>query len=168
MNWHNYIPLAMRTNSDTVGSHGRVSLDLMHGAAGLVTEVKEFLKATDKLHKEEELGDCCWFIALCYFSIAEDDFSISPYSKPASDPLFAAIDLLDIAKRLFAYGKVKDGDKERAVSILNGIIVALNINERHMASNIAKLQARYPEGFSQADALNRDTDAEYMAIRGVE
>ena len=164
MNWNEYARLAMRTNSETVGTYGRVSLDLMHGAAGLVTEVKEWLEATEEAHRDEELGDCCWFIALCYLSIAEDRFTITPHKRPVSDPLFAAIELLDIAKRLYAYGKVKEGDKRKSIEILNGIVAALQINDRHMKSNINKLRARYPEGFNQADALNRDVEAEYSAM----
>lgn len=163
MTWATYTELAMRTNSDTVGSHGLGSLDFMHGAAGLVTEIKEWLEAEDDLHKEEELGDCCWFVALCMQSFA----GFNCFGVPASkSPLSDAIELLDIAKRYYAYGKMKDGDHQQGRDLLTGIVAALGLNESHMRSNIAKLKARYPEGFTQADALHRDTDAEYMAIRG--
>lgn len=163
MTWNEYIPLAMQTNSDTVGTHGRASLDFMHGAAGLVTELYEHEYAETNLHQDEEIGDCCWFIALCYESISESPKSgkYLGYGHPRD----MAIELLDIAKRLFAYGKVKPGDGEKAANLLHTIIRVLEIEDRHMESNIRKLKARYPEGFTQDDAMNRDKDAEYFAIR---
>lgn len=163
MTWNEYIPLAMRTNSDTVGTHGRASLDFMHGAAGLVTEIMEWEEATSDIHEEEEKGDCCWFMALCYQSLG-----IKPgqyKSSPINEPLFEAVKLLDIAKRMYAYGKEKPGDRADAADRLDSIMQDLNIDSSHMESNIRKLKARYPEGFTQDDAMNRDKDAEYFAIR---
>ncbi len=52
----------------------RFNAQLMHAAMGIVTEAGEFIdvfkkltiygKSVDKVNLVEELGDCCWYIAL--------------------------------------------------------------------------------------------------------
>lgn len=167
MNWKQYEELAMRTNSEKVGLWTIDSLNFIHGAAGLLTEIKEWQEAEDKLNAEEELGDCAWFIALSAKALGVKDISaVKPSAK--SEPLFSAgIDLLDIAKRWFAYGILKDEHKEQAVDILARIMRDLCLRDRHLVSNIEKLKARYPEGFTQEKADSRDKEAEYDSIKKV-
>ena len=103
-----YIADAQRTNSDQVGQNGQWTLDFMHGAAGLITELRELDEAEDKLNSIEELGDCFWFIALMCHSI---NYHPKLESNGRYYPIYrCAINLIDDAKRWFAYGYDKDSE----------------------------------------------------------
>lgn len=167
MNWKEYQPLAMRTNSDKVGTWCRESVDFMHGAAGLLTEVKEWQEAEDELNAEEELGDCAWFIALCAQALDIKDISAIKPPVKSTPLIYATVDLVDIAKRWFAYGILKDEHKQQAIDILTMIMRDVCLRDRHLVSNIEKLKARFPEGFTQENADSRDKEAEYSAMKEV-
>lgn len=79
-------------------------------------------------------------------------------------------ELLDVAKKKIVYGKDVDwvNVKEELGDLMWYIaIVARQLEEMGMGDfgdilqvNIDKLHARYPDGFTQFDALNRDLDNE--------
>jgi hypothetical protein len=161
MKFNEYLPLAMRTNSPETGHHGQESLDFMHGAAGLVTELLELEEAEDELNAMEEAGDCAWFIALMCNAI---DYDFTGRIIGKSILTHPEIGLLDIAKRWFAYGKLSDNHKSEAKFLLQYIYEKLNMQSEILEANIKKLKARYPNKFSQDDALNRDKGAEYAAM----
>lgn len=84
---------------------------------------------------------------------------------------------LDAFKKFLFYGKELDvpniieelGDKlwyiAEVISALDGLGYKITLEEV-MEKNIAKLKKRYPEGFSESDALNRNLEAE-AAVFGV-
>ena len=75
-------------------------------------------------------------------------------------------ELVDIVKKQFAYGKEVDvvhlaeemGDVFHYLIMLSNIY-GLNFNEI-VDANVRKLKARYPTGFSEERALNRDLEKE--------
>lgn len=81
-------------------------------------------------------------------------------------------ELTDIHKRNFAYKK--DLDHVNQVEEVGDImwylanycnIHGINLAEA-MTKNIAKLQQRFPEKFSEKEAIDRDTDAERKILEG--
>jgi NTP pyrophosphatase (non-canonical NTP hydrolase) len=81
-------------------------------------------------------------------------------------------ELQDAIKKLFIYGKELDGVNvmEECGDVLWYIALALDAvdctMEQCMARNIAKLQKRFPERFTEEQALVRDLDAERAALEG--
>src|SRR5262245_50836576 len=79
-------------------------------------------------------------------------------------------ELADIFKRYVYYGKRVDirAVKEELGDLLWYVGTLCNATglslEDVMAANIAKLRARYPDKFTEADALNRDLKAEMSAL----
>ena len=86
-----YVRLAVRTeNKDFEGIKGRLTNDmirLLHGAMGIGTEVGEIFDSEDSSNLKEELGDVCWYIALCCDSMGirledlEQDPTFEPYTE---------------------------------------------------------------------------------------
>lgn len=166
--WSNYIPDAMRTSSDKVGSYGQESCDLAHAALGINTEWREYLEASTGEHAAEELGDLCWFIALALTALGTTTI---PALKADPDDITtpeAIAQLQNIAKDWFAYGVLSDDQRGEALFALS--VIAAHLFRHHdvgtlQRKNISKLSARYPEAWNQQDALERDTEAECEAMR---
>lgn len=83
-----------------------------------------------------------------------------------------ANELLDAYKKHFAYGKELDVTNvgEEMADILwyiSNLCTMLNIDlEEMLQRNIDKLKARYPEKFTQENALNRNLDVERNILEG--
>lgn len=83
-------------------------------------------------------------------------------------------ELLDAYKKHFAYGKELDtvNVEEEIADIIwyiSNLCRLKNIDfEKALQRNIDKLKARFPEKFTQKDALNRDLDVERKILEGGE
>jgi NTP pyrophosphatase (non-canonical NTP hydrolase) len=83
-----------------------------------------------------------------------------------------AAELLDAYKKHFAYGKELDTTNvgEEIADIMwyvSNLCTMLNIDlEEMLQRNIDKLKARYPEKFTQENALNRNLDVERQILEG--
>ncbi len=81
-------------------------------------------------------------------------------------------ELLDAYKKHFAYGKELDvinvGEEIADIMwYISNLCRLLNIDLEEMQQrNINKLRARYPEKFTQEDALNRNLDIERQILEG--
>lgn len=172
-----YTSLAMRT---AVPLSDNCS-DFVHGTLGLVTESLELRQSDSYKNTLEELGDLCWFTALCSTAINQPVFTADdwPLRASAFDQATAmeviqekATHLCDIAKKWLAYGKKPDANE--AVFYLRSILGLVEaIGHQHdltltciQEANIRKLQARFPNKYSNTLALNRDKRAEYAAMGG--
>lgn len=79
-------------------------------------------------------------------------------------------EVMDALKRTWFYGKALD--KEKLITECGDLLwylavmaQSLRISLEEIAKmNISKLRARYPEGFTEHDALNRDLDIEAIAM----
>lgn len=170
----NYITLAMRTNSTLTGTSGLVSPDLLHATLGLADEHFEYAMASSWLNAVEELGDLCWFIALAANDLGCDPFAAAEGMGQLSLPLLAeaVAEFVGAVKKSYAYGA--DLDKAHLGYLLAVMVVRIEaITEAKgkrtldelLAANIAKLQARYPDKFTQSDALTRDIKQEAAAMK---
>jgi NTP pyrophosphatase (non-canonical NTP hydrolase) len=146
----------------------------------------------DRENMEEELGDIQWYTGLLIDACGspidglqafDDDFddNFGPAWKTLRPELqlqytlMQACKLLDVAKKYFVYGKndvpIAEVMKYGIESHMNNIYLlhaAFGFNPAQTRnSNCAKLQARYGEGFSNENALNRDVVAEGIAMAEV-
>lgn len=79
-------------------------------------------------------------------------------------------EILDAVKKALIYGKPLDevnvkeelGDVYHYAEYCNTAIGSTR--EQCEAANVAKLQKRYPNGFNEKDAVNRNLDAERVAL----
>lgn len=82
-------------------------------------------------------------------------------------------ELVDMFKKILFHDKPMD--KEKVVNEIGDVIFYINwlactlgiTWDEILTTNVVKLQARYPEGFSTEAANNRDLAREEAAIRGV-
>lgn len=83
-------------------------------------------------------------------------------------------EVIDIVKKSFAYGKTLDRDHlieeiGDGLWYANLMIHTLGSSwEEVLSKNIAKLKARYPDGYNDMDALNRDKQAEQSAMSSIQ
>ena len=153
---------------------------LNHAALGLATEAIELRKATTIENQLEELGDIAWFAALANDAIPQELYP-ADWKPDTLEPhtITHLIDLCELfASRIKAglyYGYLsKSTDKHPlgwATIPMRLLGIIKYISEEHtrdtlFESNIAKLTARYREGFSKEAAQERDVEEEMEALTG--
>ena len=161
----------------TCPSLGSEKLDLAHMVLGIISEQEEFLKANismDQVNQKEELADICWYIAnYCTFrgfdfkKLVEDNQYGFEYQEQEDQvctfDLFSS-KLADYVKKYIAYNKPLDQNLE--LRALGGIIYSLTLEEcnfsfdKDLENNINKLKIRFPDKFTEENALNRDLESE--------
>jgi NTP pyrophosphatase (non-canonical NTP hydrolase) len=141
--------------------------DLLHMKLGIITELGEVLdifkknlaygKPIDYINLGEELADICWYLFnkanFLKFKISFDtyymDFKINSENEVLdylSDPDF-------------------DSDLGLADFTLKKIAEFYNLDfEKLLDINIAKLKVRFPDKFTEEQALNRDLDSERQVL----
>ena len=186
-----YKGLALRTAAKSDSKHQ----DLMHAASGLVTEIGEIVdqykraifykKEYDLTHLLEEVGDVMWYLALALEATGTD--LTFTEEKDLGEEAVGSMPLESILAKLvynaaavfscsFTYTNTAE---QEAMSGHYGYYlknILLNIRffcakmsidyEESKVKNIAKLKARYPEGFSEEAAVNRDIEAERKVLEG--
>lgn len=149
--------------------------DILHMSLGIVGELGELVQAIckeDLSNLEEEVGDCYFYIVgLRNILMLEYPAELLPAPSPTLhqlgaeiDALVAATDLLDTVKKLWVY--------EKALSV-ESIATALETVEffliqtlfdffgqdfklaEILRGNIAKLEKRYPSGYTNSAAQAR-------------
>ncbi len=174
-----YIMLAMRTAK----AMPTPAMNFAHAALGLVDESYELLLTNGSLHAIEEIGDLCWFIALAGDTLEMDPFNeyaaavadgeatLAPTTMACAERAMRLASILaGRAKKWLVYGQEpSEGTAGLLVSLVALAARAAEIEghtlERVQELNIAKLCARFPAGFSDWNAKNRDTVAEYVAMK---
>lgn len=172
----NYIAQAMRTNSTSTGLHN-VHPDLLHATLGLCDEHFEYQMSQSWLNAGEELGDLCWFIALAAHSLDCDPFTNAAgflvFNPDAPMLQHALAEFVGAVKKSYAYGAPLH--EHRLRWLLGAMIARINTIcesklkrtlDELLAGNIAKLQARFPDKFDEAMAINRNIKQEAAALRG--
>lgn len=189
MNFQDYIPLAIRTESKSrnylTGKMCTQAERLRHSAMGLITEAAELLdaykkhiyygKPLDRVNIEEEVGDLAWYYALMC--------DVAGY-KPRDDSDFAPVTTIQAIGQLTARVSIdflcyrsKDAydcfiasPKDTCQWIFENILTFCE-NEKLsltfvLEKNIAKLRARYPDKFDSDKAINRDLQKEREILEG--
>lgn len=162
----------------TVAELGSLELNLSHMVLGIISEQEEFLKAlvdNDKVNLLEESVDAIWYIAnYCTFRGFDlediynnrEDYVIEAWETEVSQYEVQISKLADYVKKFIAYKKPLDESKE-----INSLRILLDticndIKEiggdiyQSLQNNIDKLKVRFPDKFSEDQALNRNLEEE--------
>lgn len=129
--------------------------------------------ALDKEKLKDELGDCFWYVA-CLCALVDLRFDALPYSPVTvpsqKDPKFGTLQICfslqsaqGVAALIAQYSDRPESFSASLVSPLQRIAVLLRVlGETHgmeldavLSHNVAKLEARYPGGFSEERSKNR-------------
>jgi len=180
-----YQQLASRTCPDL----GSTEANMFHMNSGIVTEIGEaidpikkfiaYKKPIDTVNVGEEIADCCWYVAnkaRIFLSDKQNELiwgEMKMFAECMKD--FESVEkikintIYDAANALHSVMPVGDLDKTD-VNTCVGIpdIVLLHKVADYfeldfwqlLTNNIAKLQVRYPEKFTEEAALNRNLEAE--------
>ena len=161
--------------------------DLDHCALGLVTEVAEIVdqykkhwfynKPLDMVNIKEEIGDILWYLAVgLNYLKAEMPQELFPVSNSMELTVKRAlIRLNNKVASFFAFtGLYHDPKQEEEgfaydlfglLNIVNHFCFIIGVDIIECAdANIQKLMKRYPEGFTEFHAVNRDTENELSHI----
>ncbi len=161
----------------TCPSLGSLKLDSAHMVLGMnseIVEMQEALKMKDLVNLSEELADFSWYTAN-YCTFRELDYSfIASYmtgtktglnSNGLVNALYKEVSLFqDQVKKFIAYNKPME-DEQASLGIICWYIRDLANRkgvdlQEAFNKNIAKLKERYPEGFTENQAINRNIENE--------
>lgn len=189
MNFKEYQNLAMRT-----ARRGDRDFDLLHAALGVITEGGELVdaykrhlvygKELDTLNLVEEVGDVLWYAALACAAaeLDMDEFygkalsNVSRRNDPEGSPLLIASSIATFGSVMLECVLSPNDYDGRAEAIYTGALLATVVDLiglcRHFkvtlnqvaSANISKLMRRYPNGYSDQDALVRNVRAEVAAL----
>jgi hypothetical protein len=125
-----------------------IDVRITHLVIGITTEALEFASATDNTNFKEELGDIAWFSAC-----ALDCFSVVPDTSITTTKTVVELSeaIGSMWKARCFYGKAFD--KTLFVNLLQELYSHTTVEARDAC--IAKLKARYPGKFTEADAVAR-------------
>lgn len=185
MNWKEYKKLSERTFSYIENLNKDINIDLAiklnqsHCAIGIITELGELMTAiknNDIVNVTEELGDICWYISNLERLMGNNDQNLIAFkgkikSIDIGDAIVNASNLLDIYKKGIYYNKqVNYIEVTDVLELIKDFVSkAAKLNEKPMHTvlsvNINKLRLRFPNKFTEKDAIERDTDAEYKLMQ---
>lgn len=159
-----------------------MAADRIHMAAGVVSETHELLTAKDRINVSEELADKCWYLSgLLFLNNNRQvnhlfDFKFETNfdgSVPKWNDLLKQLGLLDhkiidSAKKELAYNKANEISNEVIEDYLDLINEFANLFKIDMnvalANNINKLYIRFPDKFTQENAIFRNIEAEKKVL----
>ena len=173
----NYSILASRTMAEL----DSLDKNFSHMALGLVDEFFELIQAletfdsqgnTDKINIMEEHGDINWFLAgICTFFDYDYEYLYNLASEKETVEDFKALGkIVNFSKALLAYNKTVSTLFLKVclvdvLSFLQFIAKAEDFDYLHsLQKNIDKLQTRYPDKFTQENAVNRNIDTERKTL----
>ena len=142
----------------------------------------------NSVHLCEEIGDYVWYLAMAlrttdssfdHVSTLLQDFPVNSHAKnPYAKRMLCAMRLssctaecLDAIKKKLMYSKPVNYDAfalmlSEQYTYINTLATLEGTDlPTIMAANIAKLQARYPDKFTNDNAINRDVEAEKAAMK---
>ena len=179
MMFNEYVELASRTNKERELNLNNEQSQVLHSLLGLSTELEELRGALDLLDMPniiEEIGDMLWYVHILYdvygFSYPEPSHpevklsSVLSVSHCVTSLSEFIADMMDLYKRHIFYNQELDVDELE--NMVDAVVYYLEILSYRsagsmsevMEKNIEKLAARYPEGFSDYHAVNRDLNKE--------
>ena len=156
-------------------------MDIAHMLFGMNGEFNELYNAIDDINRGEELTDQLWYLSnycnmkeITLYKIFDFKFRLFYYELKFYnyiEKLQCEISILtDLEKKKLIYGKeisideIKDQVIEIAKS-LNDCYSYYEIDpQQAMENNIAKLKVRYPEKFTEENALNRNLELERKVL----
>lgn len=171
--------------SRTCPSLGSIELDMLHMRMGVMSELGELIdpfkkriaykKALDMTNVREEIADMCWYLVnemRIQGMIIDFEFDIADFKQNELLTTEQAAQSITLGLTE-AYLAITNSAKIEAyyeyLNALFQLCCHLGI-DFYMALdlNIKKLQARYPEKFTEEAALNRDLIVERKILEGEE
>lgn len=152
-------------------------LNTAHMIYGMVSEAAELFESiytNDIINDKEEIADIMWYVAnYCTFNNIklQDTLVVEAKEFPSRMGVHEAIviligELADLEKKELAYKKAFSYEKQMDI-LQNLVFYIVEFCKRRGISfyealdkNIAKLKVRYPDKFTESDALNRNLEAE--------
>ena len=142
------------------------ALTLHHATTGMVGEWIELLDADSEANVREELGDFEFYLeALIQTMGWRIPFPLplsGPFPEPSRRILILAGELLDKTKKYWVYEKPVAAQEDLVplvTDLYNALAVFYHIchldRDAILAENVAKLEKRYPSGYSNAAAIAR-------------
>lgn len=156
----------------TLPDKGTQLLDSIHMVLGIYSEVFEELgyavEKQDKINIAEELADTQWY-AVNYCNIWDIQLPSEIIIDTTVDEVEYFVSfgkIADLDKKLLAYGK-EVNLQQRIDCILNILYFTECVAKHHSidmdlarTNNIAKLKLRFPDKFTEENAINRDLEKE--------
>lgn len=140
-------------------------MNRLHGVIGLITELDEIQFAEDEENLVEELGDYYFYLTLLEMNVGEDyQFSSTPADVDWEGARHFAAVLLDLSKKEVIYAKELNQEQihnfQELTANMRGyfhfVLHQLDMTEAEIqAHNMAKLEKRYPTGYSNEAAAAR-------------
>ena len=174
----------------TIKDLGSKALNDFHMVVGMHSEFNELYDAiwgkdANLVNLQEEIIDGCWYstnyanlqnIEINEIFSFQDELYYDLDETWAGENYYEQLEyayskLTNLVKREHIYGKVISlEDKTEAIieifKRINDVCIHFNLNvEEGMEKNINKLKVRYPEKFSNWDALNRNLEEEYKQLK---
>lgn len=153
-------------------------LNLSHMLLGILSEIPELLTAIrkkDKTNLGEELGDICWYLSN-YCTFRQLDFNKIKIKGKQNKPnlnfmMKKVLNYTDVVKKYVAYNK--EIDKKEEIEFLGFMkYFVINMCDFYELSyleildkNIKKLKVRYPDIYTDFNALNRDLVNEVNVLK---
>lgn len=140
-------------------------LDLAHMVLGIFSEFDEYINATDEINKSEECTDMMWYISnYCTFRNLnlQNLWEVKLFNNRSFVNNVSI--LQDYVKKNLAYGK--EIDRLNEFDVLTGLLYNISkmygdINvEQSLENNINKLRVRFPDKFTEENAINRNLEQE--------
>lgn len=168
-----YQEQAMLTNK----AEYEASYNCKHAGYGLVTEIGEIVdafkrqefykKPLDLINLKEEVGDMLWYVALGYTGLGrcmdENNLILDSVEEPweNNSTEFLLKKIAHHSSCVFSYYDEEcvsiDYDLPRIVTYLHYLALRYNFTlEEACSLNIEKLRKRFPNGFTEYDAINRN------------
>jgi NTP pyrophosphatase (non-canonical NTP hydrolase) len=157
----------------TCASLGSLELDLAHMVLGINTEIlelEEAIKLRDFVNISEECIDIFWYVSnYCTFRglNLEDFIGDNRFKSVTIENLYKQTSILqDLIKKYVAYKKEIDPQIEgfclmEILYVCRMFLQNYNLDlSTSLNNNIEKLKQRFPEKFSEEQAINRDSKAE--------
>lgn len=159
-----------------------MAADRIHMAAGVVSETHELLTAKDRINVSEELADKCWYLSgllflnnnrqvnhLFDFKFEENFDGRLPYWNSLLAKLSGLNHLIiDSAKKELAYNKnnqITDEVIKEYLILIQEFADLFKIDMNiALANNINKLYVRFPDKFTQENAIFRNIEAERKVL----
>lgn len=173
-----------KKSSRTFASLGSKENDLLHCQVGIITELGELLDCWKKVfaygqelnivNVQEEIGDTLFYIAN-YLNIKGEEFMdfefLTEYEEAGLSMLSKkdSVSYIDFIKELFSYSLGDTQNLESEVNslafVLKTLLKSLGLSlEETLQKNVDKLLKRFPEGFSEEKASNRDLEGELKIL----
>lgn len=172
-----------RETQRTCPDLGNEKLNIAHMIMGMVSEITELNEAINKndiINIGEEISDVMWYLSnyCTYYNISLEKLSIlskkyvfiGDGNDKFKELTLDISKLTDIEKKYIAYNK--EVNPERRIDFVTNAFFTISQLYKHfildmqkcLENNINKLKVRFPEKFTEENAIDRDLEKERIAL----